>query len=327
MDRRTALKIAAASAALGWGGFAAANDKFPTHGMRMVVPYPPGGVTDLAGRVVADLLSKKYGQAVVVENKPGANGLIGLQYLASTKPDGYTIALGGLGSNVLPPATIRNLPLDIPNRFVAIAQVAEFINVLVVRADSPYKSVADLLQDGKKRELSYGTNGIGTSSHLATEFFATKTGLKMLHVPYKGSSDILVDVTSGRIDFTFANLPAVAGMVSQGRLRALAVTSKERSKQFPDVPTMIESGVEDFNVTSWVGVYGPAGMPAAIVNQLSNDILEGLALPEFRERLERVNFQMAPLGAADWDRHNKAELERWSSIAKQAGIGSEFGKN
>jgi tripartite-type tricarboxylate transporter receptor subunit TctC len=329
MERRTLLKALAAGAVLGTTGNVLADEKFPSRSIRIIVPYPPGGVTDLAGRVVGDALHKKYGQAVIIENKPGANALIGQQLVAASKPDGYTLMVGGLGSQVLPPATIRNLPLDVANRFIPIAQVAEFVNVLVVKADAPFNSVADLVKHAKSssKEISYGTNGVGTSSHLTTEYFGMKAGIKMLHVPYKGSSDAQIDVAGGRLDFCFANLPAVTAMVAQGKLKVLAVTSAKRVKQYQDVPTMIEAGIPDFNVTSWLGIYGPSGMPQPVVNQLSADIVEALGQEEHRSKLEKVNFQVEPMGWAEWDRFNKAELARWTDIAKKAGIGTDFGKS
>jgi tripartite-type tricarboxylate transporter receptor subunit TctC len=329
MDRRTVLKAAAGIVAGSMAGTAFADEKFPARGMRIVVPYPPGGVTDIVARVVSETLSKKYGQSVIVENKPGGNALIAQQIVANAKPDGYTLMTGGLGSQVLPPATIRNLPLDVPNRFIPIAQVAEFVNVMVVKANSSITSVADFIRHAKSasQEVTYGTNGIGSSSHLTSEYFAMRAGIKMLHIPYKGSSDAQIDVANGLVDVCFANLPAVLPLVKQGKLKVLAVTSTSRARQFPDAPTMAEAGISDFNVTSWLGIYGPAGMPKDIVDQLSRDIVEGVKQADNRARLEGAGFQLAPLHAAEWDRHNKAELARWSEIAKKAGIVSDFGKS
>lgn len=328
MDRRTVLKAATGTAAFGLMGSAFAQEKFPSKTIRMVVPYPPGGVTDLAGRVSSEVLSNKYGQSVVVENRPGANALIGQQYVAGQRPDGYTLMIGGLGSQVLPPATIRNLPLDIPNRFVPIAQIAEFVNILVVKGDSPINSVQELIRHAKslKEPITYGSNGVGTSAHMTSEYFAMRTGIKTRHIPYKGANEAQVDVATGLVDFFFANLPSALPMTSQGRLKVLAVTSSKRVRQFPNVPTMAEAGVSDFNITSWLGVYGPAGMPKEIVEQLSADIVAGVSQGEARTRLENVGFEVSPMRSAEWDRFNKEELARWSDIAKKAGVSIEFGK-
>jgi tripartite-type tricarboxylate transporter receptor subunit TctC len=329
MDRRTLIKAVAGTVALGMAGSVFADEKYPSRAIKIIVPYPPGGVTDIVGRVVSETLAKRYGQSVIVENKPGVNALIGQQLVAASKPDGYTLMIGGLGSQVLPPATVRNIPLDIPNRFIPIAQVAEFVNVLVVKADSPFKNVADLIQSAKaaNKEISYGSNGVGTSAHLTTEYFGIRTGTKLLHIPYKGSMEAQVDLAAGRLDFCFSNLPAAVPFVKQGRLKVLAVTSANRTKAFPDIPTMAEAGISDFNVTSWLGVYGPSGMPKAIVDQLSRDIVESLSEEQNLTKLESAGFQVSPMRSAEWDRFNKAELARWTDIAKMAGISSEYGKN
>ncbi|WYX32054.1 tripartite tricarboxylate transporter substrate binding protein [Achromobacter denitrificans] len=260
MHRRTVLKAIAAAAAMGSAGVARAGEAaYPSKPIRLIVPYPPGGVTDVAGRLAGEILSKKFGQPVVVENRPGANGMIGSQHVAAAPPDGYTLLLNGLGGMVLPMATVTGLPLDMSRAFTPIGQMAEFINVLIVRADSPIRSVDDLIAAARARGkdgLNYGSNGIGTSVHLTTAFFAQRTGTELLHVPYKGSGEMLIDVVNGNLDFSFSNLPPVMGLIRKGSIRALAVTSSYRSNQLPDVPTMAEQGVADFDVTSWLGLYG-----------------------------------------------------------------------
>jgi tripartite-type tricarboxylate transporter receptor subunit TctC len=327
MDRRHALLTlgAAASATL---QPVFAQEKYPSRAAKIVVPYTAGGVTDIAARAVGDLLTSKHGQPVIVENKPGAGGVIGMQYVASARPDGYTLLTGGLGSNVLPPVTIEGLPLDIVKSLVPVAQVAEFVNVLVVRRDHPANSVAELVRSAKSgaNPLLYATNGVGSSSHLTGEFFGMKTGVKVTPVPYKGSSELLVDVVSGNVEMTFGNLPAVFALVRDGRLKALAVTSTYRAKKLPEVPTMQEAGVPDFNVTSWLGIYAPAATPTAIVAQLGNDIAEGLKSPENLQRLEAAAFEAKPLDAAGFQRVNQLELERWGALARALDIRMQYGK-
>lgn len=327
MRRREALWTLGAVAGAGVMP-ATAQEKYPSRTARIVVPYTAGGVTDIAARAVGELLTRKHGQAVIVENKPGAGGVIGMQYVAASRPDGYTLLTGGLGSNVLPPVTIEGLPLDIVKSLVPVAQVAEFINVLVVRRDHPANSVGELVKVGKAggNALLYATNGVGSSSHLTGEFFGMKTGVKVTAVPYKGSSELLVDVVSGNLDMTFGNLPAVAALVRDGRLKALAVTSTYRSRLLPDVPTMQEAGVPEFNVTSWLGIYAPAATPAAIVEQLGRDIAEGLKSPENMQRLEAAAFEARPLDSAGFQRVNRQELERWGAIARQLDIRLQYGK-
>lgn len=333
MKRRFALK-GLASALVLTAVFApaaqAAAENYPSRPITIVVPYPPGGVTDQAARLVAEVLTDKFGQSVVVENRPGANGLIGQQRVADAAPDGYTLMLNGLGGNVIPPATIQGLPLDIPKAFVPIAEVAEFVNVLIVGDKSPYKSAKDLANAAKEKgpeSFSFGSNGVGTSSHLTSEFFAQTAGVKMLHVPYKGGAEILVDVVNGNLDLSFNNLPSVLGLISKGSVRPLAVTSSYRSDRLPNVPTMQEEGFADFNVTSWLGIYGPAGMPQAIVDKLGNAIAEGVAKPKTSDKLKAAGFEPKPGNAQAFAQRNSTELARWTKIAKEANVSLKFGGN
>jgi len=292
------------------------------------VPYPPGGVTDVAGRLAGEILSKKFGQPVVVENRPGANGMIGSQHVAAAPPDGYTLLLNGLGGMVLPMATVTGLPLDMSRAFTPIGQMAEFINVLIVRADSPIRSVDDLIAAARARGkdgLNYGSNGIGTSVHLTTAFFAQRTGTELLHVPYKGSGEMLIDVVNGNLDFSFSNLPPVMGLIRKGSIRALAVTSSYRSNQLPDVPTMAEQGVADFDVTSWLGLYGPAGLPPAVVQALSAALQEGMGQAASRETLSAAGFEPKSSSADAFAELNRAELARWKQVAGRANVSLKFG--
>lgn len=331
MNRRTVLKTLGFAAGLPMLSSARATSTAPyaSRPIRLVVPYPPGGVTDVAARLAGELLTARYGQPVVVENRPGASGLIGQQLVASSAPDGYTLIMGGLGGNVLPPVTVKGLPLDVPNTFAPIAQIAEFVNVLVVSKDSPIKSVQEFLAYAKSKpdgSLSYGSNGIGTSAHLTTEFFAQRTGLKMQHVPYKGSNELNIDVANGNLDFCFSNLPPVLPLIKKGNLRALAVTSSYRSKQLPDTPTFQESGLSDFDVTSWLGVYAPAALPDQLIKDLGVVIASGMDTPAMRTRLETAGFEPQPRDSQEFAALNKRELERWGAIAKQANVVIEFGK-
>lgn len=329
MHRRTVLKAIAAAAVMGTAAAArSAEAAFPSKPMRLIVPYPPGGVTDVAGRLAGEILGKKFGQPVVVENRPGANGMIGSQQVAAAPPDGYTLLLNGLGGMVLPMATVTGLPLDMSRAFTPIGQMAEFINVLIVRADSPIRSVDDLIAAARARSkdgLNYGSNGIGTSVHLTTAFFAQRTGANLLHVPYKGSGEMLIDVVNGNLDFSFSNLPPVMGLIRKGSIRAIAVTSSYRSKQLPDVPTMAEQGVADFDVTSWLGLYGPAGMPPAVVQALSAALQEGMAQASSRETLSAAGFEPKASSAEAFAELNRAELARWKQVAGRANVSLKFG--
>ncbi|WP_232462517.1 Bug family tripartite tricarboxylate transporter substrate binding protein [Bordetella genomosp. 9] len=330
MKRRALLQAAAGGlcALAAWRPAFADDPTWPSKPLKLIVPYPPGGVTDIAGRLVSEIVSRRFGQPVVVENRPGANGLIGSQMVARAPADGYTLLLNGLGGIVLPPATSQGYPIDYGSALTPIAEVAEFVNVLVVGANSPIRSLDDLLARARAKSanaLSYGSNGTGTSAHMTAEFFCMRNGVKCLHVPYKGSSEVLVDVTNGNLDFTFSNLPPVMGLIKKGLVRPLAVTSPYRSRELPDVATMEELGMRDFAVTSWLGVYGPAGMDAKLVQRLSDAIVEGVRDPATAKTLGGAGFEPKGAGAEAFAKLNRDELKRWAGVAREAGVSLKFG--
>lgn len=327
MDRRTSLGAIGGLVTLGWTLPAWSQEAWPSRQIRIVVSAGPGGATDIAGRLVAEVLTEKYGQPVVVENRPGAGGMVGLQYAAKAAPDGYTLATGGLGNHVIPPVTIRNLPVDVVEAFVPIAQVAEFVNVLVVRPDAPYRTVQDLVAAARAaaRPMSYASVGAGTSSHLTSELFRLNTGVKLEHVPYKDASASLVDVANGSVELAFANMPPALPLIRSGRLKALGVTSAYRSRHQPDLPTLQEQGMKDFAVSSWMGIYGPRAMPAALVRRLGNDIADGLRGEVYQGKLITAGTEPRPLNAEAFAAVNRRELERWGAVAKEAGISLQFG--
>lgn len=327
MDRRLALISLGSCAAAAWHP-ALAQERYPSRTIRVIVGYPAGGVTDIAARVVADLLGAKYKQTTVVENRPGASGIIGQQVVASAPPDGYTLSSGGLGGNVIPPVTVEGLPLDILKSMVPVAQTAEFVNVLVVRKGHPANTVSEFIARSKASDKSvlYGANGIGSSAHLASAFFSMRTGINSEVVSYKGAAELLIDVANGGLDMAFANLPSIRAMVRDGRLKALAVTSTYRSSHMPELPTMQEAGVPDFNVTSWLGMYATAGTPRPIVEQLGRDIVQGLQLPEYRSRLENAGFEVRPKNTAEFEEFTRQELAKWTAVARQLNLKLQYGK-
>ncbi len=328
MQRRSALKMMALMAGMGQATRSwAATGGYPDRPIKIIVSSTPGSATDLAGRLVGDLLNVKYGQSVVVENRAGAGGVIGMQAAAAAKPDGYTLATGGLGNNVLPPVTLRGLPLDIPAALLPVAQVAEFVNALVVRVDHPANSVSELVQylRTSKRKPLYGSNGIGSSSQMTAELFAMRAGLKFDHVPYKGATEVLVGTANGDLDLCFMNLPPTLPMVEGKHLKALAVTSSYRARQLPQVPTVQEQGIKDFDVTSWLGIYAPAKVDPAIVTQLSETIVAGLATPDYQRRIIGAGFEPKLRNAAQFQAYSAAELKRWGDVARQAGVVVEYG--
>lgn len=326
MHRRQVLGILGASAwGLSLGAFASA---YPSRSINMMVGSTPGSATDIAARIAAQLLQEEYKQNVVVDNKPGAGGVLCMTAVAAAAPDGYTLQTGGLGHNVIPAVTWSGLPLDIPKAIMPIAQMAEFLNVLVVRADHPANSLQDLIRYQKEasRTLLYGSNGVGSSSHMTSELYAIRTGIQVEHVPYKGAADALIGTANGDLDFLFMNMPPTLPVIRTGRLKPLAVTSSYRSRQLPNVPTMQEQGMEDFDVTSWLGVYGPTGIPADIVEKLSETLVKGLARPEYREKLVKGGFEPKLRNAREFAAFSAAELERWGDVARRSKISIPFGK-
>jgi len=328
MKRRTLLKLLGACP-LGvpaWSAAAAAQG-YPSRQVTMMVGSTPGSATDLAARLAAQVMQTAFKQSVVVENRAGAGGVICMLAVAASPPDGYVLQLGGLGHNVIPPVTRTGMPIDIPKRIIPIAQAAEFLNVLVVGSQHPANSLQEYIAYQKKtgKTLLYGSNGVGSSSHMTSELFGLRTGMKVQHVPYKGASEALVGVANGDLDLLFMNLPPTLPMIQSGRLKALAVTSSYRARQLPDVPTMQQQGMEDFDVTSWLGVYGPAGIPPDIVNLLSDTLVKGFDTPEYREKFISAGFEPRLRDAAAFTAYNQAELKRWGEVARHAGVSIPYG--
>lgn len=325
MKRRQALKLLGGLAGATWAvtGMAQQSGSFPSRVVRVIVPYPPGGVTDLNGRLASDILAEYYGKPVVVENKGGGNGVVAQQFILQAPRDGHLLLSGGLGGLILPPILAPDLPISPQANFIPVAQIAEFVNVLVVGRDIKARNVKELIDYARSRpagELNYGTNGAGTSGHFTSEYFNLKVGLKITHIPYRSSNDIIVGLRNGDLQMAFLNAPAAAALIKAGTLRAIAVTRDKRIQMLPDVPTVQESGLPDFNVTSWVGIYAPTNTPMALVNELSTIIVDGVKLPKNSQRLLSAGFEPAPKGQAEFAAFNKAELDRWRDVATRANI-------
>lgn len=327
MKRRDALKMLGSTAVLPLAFPAWAQPAYPARMIRIIASSTPGSATDVAGRLVGELLAARYGQNVVVENRPGAGGVIGMTAAAAAAPDGYTLTTGGLGHNVLPPVTLRGLPLNIPNALLPVAQVAEFVNLLLLRPDHPATTVQELIAYLKERpqKALYGSNGFGSSSQMTTELFAMQAGLEVEHVPFKGASEALLSTAMGDLDLCFLNMPPALPLLHAGKLKALAVTSSYRARQMPEVPTMQEQGMADFDVTSWLGIYAPAKVDPAIIEQLSQDIVQGLSAPDQQERLIAAGMEPRLRNAKEFQAFSAAELERWEQVAKQANVISDYG--
>jgi tripartite-type tricarboxylate transporter receptor subunit TctC len=286
MFRRIAGLVAAA-ALLGCVPLAAPAQTWPAKPISYVVPFTPGGSTDIVGRTVAQILSTALGQPVVVENKPGAAGGVGAAFVAKAKPDGYTLLGGTISTHAINAALYKNLGYDPVKDFEPMVLVGFVPNALFVNPQLPVNNVQEFIALLKKDEniRSFASSGSGTSTHLAGELFADLLGIKVTHVPYKGSPQALQDVAGGQVPFTFDQLTAGAPLAKGGKLKLLAVTSPKRSALAPDTPTMIEAGVAGFESVSWQAVYAPKGTPKAIVQRLADDIIKGLRVKDTRDKL------------------------------------------
>ena len=302
----------------GFSGGALAQAGYPDKPIRLIVPFPPGGGTDTLSRVVADKLSTTLGWKVVVENKAGAGGTVGLDAAAKAKPDGYTIVMAQTSNLSIAPSIMTGLPYDPVKNFVPVRLVASVPLAIVVGKDSPLKSMADLVAAAKANpgKLLFASPGNATVAHLTGEYFQKIAGIKYTHVPYKGTGQALPDVISGRASFFVASIESAMPQVKAGQLRAIAVTSSKRAPQWPDVPTVAESGYPGFEAITWFGIAVPTGTPAPIVARLDAEIAKVLDAPDVKARLEG-NVDIGPAAFAALV---KSDHEKWAEVVKEAGI-------
>jgi tripartite-type tricarboxylate transporter receptor subunit TctC len=313
--------FAFALAALGSIAMPAHAQTYPTKPIRLVVPFPAGGTTDILARAVAQKLSETLGQQVIVDNRPGAGGNIGSELVARAAPDGYTLLMGTVGTHAINVSLYPKLPYDPVKDFTPIVLVAGVPNVLVVNPSLPAQSVAELIAYAKANpgKLNFASSGSGTSIHLSGELFKVLTGVQITHVPYKGSAPALTDLMGGQVQLMFDNLPSSLAFIKAGRLRALAVTSKTRAAALPDVPTMVEAGVPDFEASSWFGMLAPAGTPRDIVVRINAEVAKWLATPEAREKLAGQGAIAAGGAPEDFARHIASETAKWEKVVKASG--------
>jgi len=294
---------------------------YPDKPIKMMIGYAPGSSTDIVGRMIANDLSIALKQPIVVENRGGAAGNIAADAVAKSAPDGYTIlfAQNGLAISV---ATNPKLPFNGSKDLIPVVGVAATPHILIVNTKSPAKSVADLIAmlKAKPGQLSFASSGIGNSDHMAGELFLSLTGLQAIHVPYKGGSPAATDVVGGQIDFYFAGMPVGLPLYKGDRVRALAVTSKQRFPGAPELPTIAESGVVGYEHTLWQGIFAPAGTPQAIINQLSASTLKIMESPELRERFVKAGVQIAPLNQAQFSELYFADIDRWKRVIEKTKI-------
>jgi len=298
----------------------AQTSDYPSRTLTLVIPYPPGGTTDIVGRIVAQKLGDLLGQSVIVENRSGAGGTVGTGYVARQPADGYTLVMGNIGPISVSPTLYPDLAYDPLKDLRAVRNLIGIPNAIIVRADSPLKSIQYLLARKGKEPLAYATPGPTTSPHLTAERFALESGVPLLHVPYKGSGPAIADVLAGHVPLLIDNLPADMPHLQAGTLRALAVTTDQRLPQLPDVPTLQEAGLKDFVVTGWSGLFVPAGTPDAVVDKLYEAVDKVMHDTQVRARIDATSALMPESSPAQFRAFVEDETGRWRTVVQTAGI-------
>lgn len=330
-SRRSAFGAALASLALACQGLAPAalaqpgpaEAAWPGRPLRLIVPFPPGGATDLLARVLAERLGARLGQPVVVENRGGAAGVIAAELASRAEPDGYTLFFASIGTVSINPNLHARLSYR-PEDLQPVVLFADLPNVIVVRADNPWRSLAEMLAEARARPgaLAYSSSGSGSSLHLSGEMLKADAGVDILHVPFRGGADTANQLMGGRIDIGVNNLPSVITLLRGGQLRALAVTSPDRSPALPGVPTVAESGIPGlagYAATAWFGLQVPRGTPAAITGRLNTEVNAICAEPQARERVEQLGARMRGGSVAEFTAYAAAESEKWAAVIRRSG--------
>lgn len=302
---------------------AASAQAWPARPITLIVPFPPGGTTDIFARTIAQHMRPALGESIVVENKPGAAGNLGVAAAARAQPDGYTIVLGSVGTQTVNQFLYGNIGFNPATDLVPLGMIASTPNVMAVAAGSPWRNLDDVMKAVKKDpgKYSYASPGIGSSVHLTGAYFESLAGLQMLHVPFKGSSAAIPAVIGGQVDILMDNLPSsMAALKPGGRLRGIAVTSAERSPAAPDLPTMAEAGLPGFEVTAWSGLYAPRGTPAPVVDKLIAAMKQALKSPELQQSLAQGGATPGNLFGADLAAFEVKERDKWGTLIRSRGI-------
>jgi tripartite-type tricarboxylate transporter receptor subunit TctC len=320
-----ALWLATAQAAAADSSSSGSAEGYPSRAIRLIVPFPPGGSTDILARALGQKLAEILGQPVVIDNRPGAGGSIAAAAAARAAPDGYTLMMGHLGTLAVNPAIYKNLPYDPVKSFAPVSLMAIVPSVLVVNPRVPAASAAELIAYARAHpgKLAYGSAGNGSTSHLTTEYFKLATGTDILHVPYKGIGPMLTDLVSGQLSMGLNGAPAVMPHVNAGRLRALAVSSLKRLQALPQVPTLDEAGVKGFDASGWYGIVAPAGTARAVVAKLNAEIRRSLETEDLRARLDSEGALPAPGTPEEFAAFIQAEIARWDAVLKRAGVAAQ----
>jgi tripartite-type tricarboxylate transporter receptor subunit TctC len=299
----------------------AADYPDPSHPIRMIVAFVPGGGTDLVGRIAAKAIAEVLGGNVVVENRAGAGGIVGTQMVARSKPDGYTLITGGTGSHAINPSLYAHIPYDAVRDFDPVSLVASSPYLMLVSNDFPAKTVEEFIKDAKAKPgtIDMASSGSGGMPHLAGELFQLMTGTKLNHVPYKGTGAVFTDLIAGRVQVTFADIAAAYPHVKAGSVRALAITSPRRSNTYPDIPTVSEAGVPGYDAVGWFGVFSPAGTPPEINQKLSQAIAAYVKRPEVQQQMKTLGADPVALDPEAFRKVWLKDLDRWGEVVKQSG--------
>ncbi len=305
----------------GAAGVAGAAENYPARPLRIVVSYPPAGATDIIARTVAGKLAEAWAQPVIIDNRPGASGNIGAEYAARATPDGYTIFVN-TSSHAIGNSLYRKLSYDLQRDFTGLSLMATTPSVLVTSMSTPVKDVKELVAHAKSNpgKLSFGSAGMGSMAHLSVELFSSLTGINAVHVPYKGNTGILADLISAQIGFTIDSLPPYLPMVKAGKIRALAVSTRTRSRAVPDLPTIAEAGVAGYEASGWFGLSVPAATPRAVVNKLSAETVRVLQMPDVIARLSSLGAEPQGMTPEQFDAHVKREIAKFAKVIRDAKV-------
>lgn len=319
------LRIAAAIVSLLLHGGASAwaqAQAYPVKPVRYIVPFPAGASPDIVGRLMADRLSRIWGQQVIVDNRSGAGGTVGAGIAARAAPDGYTFFQCNIASNAIAGSLYANLPYDPPRDFAPITRIGTTANLIIVHPGLPVNTVAEFVAHARANpgKLSYGSSAAGTSPHLGMELFKTLAKINVVHIAYKGAPQAISDLMGGQVPVAVSNIPALLPPIQSGRARAIAVSSLKRASVLPSVPTMDESGYKGFEVTSWYGVCAPAGTPAALLDKVQGDLSKILLSPDVQQRMTEMVIDAAPTSRDAFAAFIRAETKRWAQVVKDAAI-------
>jgi len=301
---------------------AIAQTAWPGKPVRLVVPYPPGGASDITARLLGQKLGELWNQPVIIDNRVGANGIIALEFVAKQPADGYTLLMANLGPNAINAAVYSKLPYDSIKDFTAVTLTTLVPQVLVSGADLPQKTLRDVLNHAKANpgKVTYGTGGTGSSNHLGVELIGNLAGVSMVAVPYKGDGPAMIDTMSGQVTLSLPTVPAAMPNIKAGKLRALAVGSKTRVPSLPDVPTMQEAGVPGYESVSWGGIMGPGNMPADLTARINADMIKVLRMPDVQEKLVAQGAMVVAQGPDEFSKFLAEEIRKWNAVAKRANI-------